>query len=66
LPISSWRFARFATYFGRTMKKKRSKKEIYEQARLDAENMPSVRRLRELYERGMAELQEREQAKQQG
>ena len=39
--------------------KKRSKKEIREQTDRDAENMPSVRRLRELVERGMAELEAR-------
>jgi hypothetical protein len=40
-------------------KKKRSKKEIREQRRREAENMASVRQLRELYERGMAEVEER-------
>jgi predicted RNase H-like HicB family nuclease len=40
--------------------KKRSKKEIREQARREAENSPIVRQLRELYARGMAELQGRE------
>jgi predicted RNase H-like HicB family nuclease len=44
---------------GKTMKK-RSKKEIREQARREAENSPIVRQLRELYARGMAELQGRE------
>jgi hypothetical protein len=38
---------------------KRTKKERSEQARIEAENSPIVRQLRELYERGMAELQER-------
>lgn len=40
-------------------KKKKSRKEISEQARIEAENSPIVRQLRELYERGMAELAER-------
>jgi hypothetical protein len=40
-------------------KKKRSKQEVYEQARRDSENSPIVRQLRELYARGMAELEER-------
>ncbi len=44
------------------MKKKRSKKEISEQARREAENSPTVRRLRELYANGMAELQARKEA----
>jgi hypothetical protein len=39
--------------------KKRSKKERIERARREAENLPSVRRLRELVERGYAELEER-------
>jgi hypothetical protein len=47
------------------MKKKRSKKERSERARREAENSPIVRQLRELYARGMAELQERRQAEQQ-
>ena len=37
--------------------KKRTKREIREQARREAENSPIVRQLRELYARGMAELQ---------
>ena len=37
-------------------KRKRTKKEISEQARQEAENLPSVRALREAYARGMAEL----------
>jgi len=41
------------------MKKKRSKQERIEASRRDAENIPSVRMLRELYERGMAEIEER-------
>jgi hypothetical protein len=40
-------------------KKKRTKKEISEQARRNAENSPIVRQLRELYERGMGEMEER-------
>ncbi len=44
--------------------KKRSKKEIREQRRREAENAPIVRQLRELYARGMAELQARRQAEQ--
>ena len=39
------------------MTKKRSKKERRDQARRDNENRPIVRQLRELYARGMAELQ---------
>jgi len=42
------------------MKKKRSRKERLEQAHREAENSPIARQLRELYERGMAELRERE------
>jgi hypothetical protein len=42
--------------------KKRTKKERIEQARREAENSPIVRQLRELYERGMAELEERRKA----
>jgi hypothetical protein len=41
------------------MKKKRSKKEISEQARVEAENSPIVRELRELVARGKAELEAR-------
>jgi hypothetical protein len=40
-------------------KRKRSRKEISEQARIEAENLPSVRALRELHARGMAELEAR-------
>jgi hypothetical protein len=40
-------------------KKKKSKKERQEEARREAENSPIVRQLRELYERGMAEVEER-------
>ncbi|MBA3383428.1 MAG: hypothetical protein H0T20_02100 [Actinobacteria bacterium] len=40
-------------------KRKRSKKEISEQARIEAENSPTVRRLRELVARGQAELEAR-------
>lgn len=43
----------------RTVKRKKSKKEIVEQIRREAENRPSVRRLRELAERAQAELEER-------
>ena len=39
--------------------KKQSRKERSERARIEAENSPIVRQLRELYERGMAELAER-------
>jgi hypothetical protein len=39
--------------------KKLSRKERSERARIAAENSPIVRQLRELYERGMAELGER-------
>jgi hypothetical protein len=45
-------------------KRKRSKKEIYEQARREAESSPIVRQLRELYARGMAELQASRRAEQ--
>jgi hypothetical protein len=41
------------------VKRKRSKKEISEQARRDAENTPIVRQLRALYARGMAEVEAR-------
>jgi len=41
------------------MAKKRTKRERSERARREAENSPIVRQLRELYERGMAELEER-------
>jgi hypothetical protein len=43
----------------RTVKRKRSKKEIVEQIRREAENRPSIRRVRELAERGQAELEAR-------
>ena len=46
------------------MKKKRSKKEISERARQEAESSPVVRQLRELYARGMAELEARREAEQ--
>jgi hypothetical protein len=39
--------------------KKRSKRERIERARREAENSPIVRQLRELYARGMAEIEER-------
>jgi hypothetical protein len=41
------------------MKRKLTKKERSERARIEAENSPIVRQLRELYERGMSELAER-------
>jgi hypothetical protein len=41
------------------MKRKLTKKERSERARREAENSPIVRQLRELYARGMAELEER-------
>jgi hypothetical protein len=40
-------------------KKKMSRKERSRRARINAENSPIVRQLRELYERGMAEIEER-------
>jgi hypothetical protein len=40
-------------------KKRMSRKEISEQAGIEAENSPIVRQLRELYARGMAEIEER-------
>ena len=43
-------------------KRKRSKKEISEEARREAENLPSVRLLRELFEKGMADLEVRRRA----
>jgi hypothetical protein len=42
-----------------TEKKKLSREERSEQIRIEAENSPIVRQLRELYDRGMAELAER-------
>ena len=44
------------------MKRKKSKKERREEARREAENSPIVRQLRELYARGMADLEARRQA----
>jgi hypothetical protein len=44
------------------MKRKRSKKEISEQALREAENMPSVRLLRELAAKGWADLEARRMA----
>jgi hypothetical protein len=44
-------------------KRKRSKKEISEAARREAENMPSVRLLRELVAKGWADLEARRLAK---
>jgi hypothetical protein len=41
------------------MKRKKTKKERSEQARIEAENSPIVRQLRELYRRGTEELEER-------
>ena len=41
------------------MKKKETRKERSERARREAENSPIVRQLRELYARGMAEIEER-------
>ena len=38
------------------MKRKRTKKEIADQARQEAENSPNIRRLRELAEHGWADL----------
>ena len=46
-------------------KKKRSRKERMEQARREAENSPIVRQLRELYARGMAELEAKREAERQ-
>jgi hypothetical protein len=46
------------------MERKRSKKERAEQARRDAEDLPIVRQLRDLYARGMAELHAERAAKQ--
>ena len=43
----------------RPAKKKMCRKERSERARINAENSPIVRQLRELYDRGMAELAER-------
>jgi hypothetical protein len=40
-------------------KKRKTKKQIREERQARAENSPIVRQLRELYERGMAELEER-------
>jgi hypothetical protein len=48
------------------MKRKRSKKERADQALRDAENLPIVRQLRELYARGMAELEAQREAEQRG
>lgn len=47
------------------MKRKRTKKEISEAAERRAEQLPIVRQLRELYERGMAELAEQRRAESQ-
>ena len=40
-------------------KKKKSGKERSERARINAENSPIVRQLRQLHERGVAEIEER-------
>ena len=47
-------------------KKKMSRKEISERARINAENSPIVRQLRELYEQGMAEQARRKREGQAG
>jgi hypothetical protein len=47
-------------------KKKMSRKETSERARIDAENSPIVRQLRELYEQGMAEQARRKRGGQAG
>ena len=39
--------------------KKKSRKQISEEARVRAENSPIVRQLRELYAKNMAELEQR-------
>jgi hypothetical protein len=41
------------------MKKKKSRKQISEEARIRAEDRPIVRQLRELYAKNMAELEQR-------
>lgn len=41
------------------MKKKKSRKQISEEAEIRAENRPIVRQLRELYAKNMAELEQR-------
>jgi hypothetical protein len=46
----------------RRTRKTMSRKERSEQIRIEAENSPIVRQLRELYERGMAEVEERRKA----
>jgi hypothetical protein len=43
----------------RLSKRKVSRKKRSERARINAENSPIVHQLRELYERGMAEIEER-------
>jgi predicted transcriptional regulator len=43
-----------------------SRKEISERARINAENSPIVRQLRELYEQGMAEQERRKREGQAG
>jgi hypothetical protein len=47
-------------------KKKRTRKERLEEINRRAEDRPIVRHLRELYERGMAELEAKRETEQQG
>jgi hypothetical protein len=47
-------------------RRKRSKKEISEDARIRAENLPSVRKLRELVAKGLADLEARRKAQEAG
>jgi hypothetical protein len=47
-------------------RRKPSKKEISERARIEAENSPTVGELRELVARGKAELESRRKADQRG
>jgi hypothetical protein len=56
-------YAEFEQSPRKMAKRKRSKKEISEQARREAENMPSVRLLRELAAKGWADLEARRLAK---
>ena len=44
------------------MKRKKGRKERAEEIRREAENHPPIRRVRELAERGLAELEERRKA----
>jgi hypothetical protein len=57
--ISSLTFAEFDECSRKMAKRKKSKKEISERARREAENMPSVRLLRELAAKGWADLEAR-------